>query len=207
MAADSSNIRKTIYMMHRVKTWQLLVILLLMAFVAVTLLRLNNIGMVQRRDAAIKATDPSDARARLADLQAYSMGHMNADTGVFYLEGLFGHDAQVITNEIQQATGTSATVDARADAICKPLSNGYTREYQDCMIREITKGGQVVDPLTLPKYPNQSLYRYSFFSPLLSFDFAGLAVVACFVIALIIVVRSVSLVVLKLLLKHYYRGV
>lgn len=207
MAADSNNLRKTIHIIQRVKTWQLLIVLLLMMFVAATFLRLNNIGMEQRRDAAIKATDPGDARERLYDLQAYAMSHMNADTGTFYLEGLFSHDSQPITEEIQRETGMSASVNARADAICKPLSTGYSKEYQDCMIREITQGGQVVDPLSLPKYPDQSLYRYSFYSPLLSFDFAGVSVIICLVILLIIIARAISLGILKLLLKRYYRGV
>lgn len=207
MAADSNNIRNTIQLVRRVKTWQLVIILLLMVFVAATFLRLNNVGMVQRRDAAIKATDPNDARARLYDLQKYAIGHMNADTGVFYLEGQYNRDAQVVTQAIQRATGGSASVNARADAVCKPLSTGYSKEYQDCMIREITKSGQVVDPLSLPKYPDSALYKYSFISPALSLDFAGAATIACMAITLVIIVRAISLVVLKMLLKRHYRGI
>lgn len=204
--AEQDNIRKTIHVVQRVKTWQLVIVLLLMVFVAATFMRLNNVGMVQRRDAAIKATDPGDARARLYDLQKYSISHMNADTGVFYLEGLHSRDSQAITEAFQRTTGGTTSVNARADAICKPLSAGYSKEYQDCMIREITRGGQVVDPLSLPTYPDASLYRYSFVSPVLSFDFAGFAVLACLAIIVVIIARAISLVVLKMLLKKRYRG-
>lgn len=205
--ADSNNIRKTIRIVQRVKTWQLVIILLLMLFVAATFLRLNNVGMAQRRDAAVGATDPGDARERLYDLQKYTISHMNADTGIFYLQGLYNRDAKVITDQIQQLTGSSASVNARADAICKPLSTGYSKEYQDCMIREITKDGQVVDPLSMPKYPDGSLYRYSFVSPVLTFDFAGVTVLICFVIIGVIIARAISLAVLKILLKRRYRGI
>lgn len=205
--ADSNNIRKTIRIVQRVKTWQLVIILILLAFIAATFLRLNNVGMAQRRDAAMNAIDPGDARERLYDLQRYSIAHMNADTGIFYLEGQFNRDAQMVTEKIQQATGSGPTVNTRADAICKPLSTGYSREYQDCMIREITRGGLVVDPLSLPKYPDKSLYRYSFFSPVLSFDFAGAAVAACIVVVFLIGARAIGLLVLKMLLKRRYRGI
>lgn len=205
--ANPNNIRKTMHIIQRVKTWQLVILLLLMLFVTATLFRLNNVGMVQRRDAAIKATDPIDARARLYDLQKYSLSHMFAETGVFYLEGLYATDSKAVTEQIQQMTGSTTTVNARADAVCKPLSSGYSKEYQDCMIREITKGGQVVDPLSLPQYPDSALYRYSFVSPILSLDFAGAAVVVCIVISLAIVSRAISLLVLKILLKKHYRGI
>lgn len=205
--AEQNNIRKTIRIVQRVKTWQLVIVLLLMGFVAATFMRLNNVGMVQRRDAAIKAADPGDARARLYDLQKYSIGHMNADTGVFYMEGLHSRDSQAVTEAFQRANGNTTSVNAKADAVCKPLSAGYSKEYQDCMIREITRGGQVVDPLTLPKYPDAALYRYSFVSPLLTFDFAGIAVLACLVIVVIIIARAISLLVLKMLLKKRYRGI
>lgn len=205
--ANQNSIHKTIHVMQRVKTWQLVIILLLMVFVAATFLRLNNVGMAQRRDTARSATDPGEARERLYDLQKYAIAHMNADTGVFYLDGQYSRDAAVVTEQIKQASGSGQSVNARADALCKPLSTGYSKEYQDCMIREITKGGQVVDPLSLPKYPDKSLYRYSFVSPLLSLDFAGAAVVACLVIILVIIARAVSLLVLKMLLKRRYQGI
>ncbi len=205
--AGPNNIRKTISMVQRVKTWQLVLILLIMLFVAATFLRLNNVGMVQRRDAARVATDPKDARERLYDLQKYAISHMNAYTGTFYLEGQYNRDAAVVTEKIKQATvGGSENVNARADALCKPLSTGYSKEYQDCMIREITRGGQVVDLAALPQYPDKSLYRYAFESPLLSFDFAGASVVVCLLIILAIVSRAIGLLVLKMLLKTHYRG-
>ncbi len=205
--AESNNIRKKIHIIQRVKTWQLVIVLLLALFVAATFLRLNYVGMAQRLDVAKKATDPGDAHERLYDLQKYSIGHMNADTGVFDMEGLYNRDAQAVTEAIQKAIGVSTGVNARADAICKPLSTGYSKEYQDCMLREITKGGQVVDLQSLPKYPDKSLYRYSFISPVLSFDFAGAAVAICILIMVLIVTRAISLLVLKMLLKRHYRGI
>ena len=194
----------------KVKTWQLVLILLLMCFVAATFLRLNNVGMDQRRSAVLAADkngDSQETHERLYDLQRYSIAHMNADTGALYLQGQYDRDAKAVTDAIQQQTGGGTSVNARADAICKPLSSGYSKAYQDCMIREITKAGQVADPANVPKYPNPALYRYSFMSPAWSPDFAGFSVLICIILLIIIIVRLISVFVLKILLKRSYRGI
>ncbi len=207
--ADKSRIRKTIYQLQRVKTWQLILILLLVLFIAATLLRINNVGMVQRRDAVLaadKENRPDETRSRLYDLQRYAAAHMNADTGVFYLQEQYDRDAQKAIDAIKSVNG-GQSVNAKAEAVCKPQFTHYTYAYTQCMLNEITKANQVVDPTTLPKMPDPSLYRYSFTAPLLSLDFAGLAVGVSVAILLVIITRGVSLLVLKMLLKRHYRGV
>ena len=58
--ADKGRIQKGIKDLQRVKTWQLVVLLVIVGFVAATFLRLNSIGMVQRRDAVITADEKGD---------------------------------------------------------------------------------------------------------------------------------------------------
>ena len=53
--ADKGRIKESINGLQRVKTWQLIIVLIIVGFVAATFLRLNSIGMVQRRDAVIPA--------------------------------------------------------------------------------------------------------------------------------------------------------
>jgi len=209
MAQDKTGIRKTIKTIRRVKTWQLVVVLVLAAFLAATFLRLNNVGMAQRRD-AVKSADAAgnldDVQSRLYDLQRYTVAHMNADTGVFYLEEQYTRDSQTAIDAIKASTG-GQTVNEKAEAVCKPQFTHYTYAYTQCMLNEITKANQVADPANLPKMPDPSLYRISYSSPLWSPDFAGFSVLACIVLIVVIIMRGLSLVVLKMLLKRHYRGI
>jgi hypothetical protein len=209
MGHDKARIRKTIHNIRRIKTWQLVVVLILMVFVAATFWRLNNVGMAQRRDAvkaADKAGSTDEVQARLYDLQRYTVAHMNADTGVFYLEEQYSRDSQAVIDTIKSMSG-GQTVNEKAEAVCKPQFTHYTYAYTQCMLSEITKANQVIDPATLPKMPDPSLYRISYTSPLWSPDFAGFSTLICLAIIVLILMRGLSLVVLKMLLKRHYRGI
>ncbi len=206
--SDKQRIRKTIYNLRRVKTWQMIIIFILLAFVAASFLRLNNVGMVQRRDAVLAAdknNQPDEIRSRLYDLQRYVVEHMNSDTGVFYLQDQYNRDTQKVIDVIKSTTG-GQTVNAKAEAVCKPQFTHYTYAYTQCMLNEITKANQVSDPAALPKMPDPSLYRYSYISPILSVDFAGLATMLSLLVLLLIITRGISLITLKLLLKRRYQS-
>ncbi len=208
--SDTRAIRQNITRVKAIKTWQLLILLLLALFLTATFLRLNNTGMLQRRNAvehADKAGNGEEIVSRIYDLQRYAAAHMNADTGVFYLQEQYNRDVKAA---IAAASGGDYdgydSPQARADAICNPnlQIHGYSKAYQDCMLRELSREGQVVDPATV-KTPNPSLYRYSFKAPLWSPDFAGWSALVTVLLALVIVFRLVTLIVLRLLLKHHYK--
>lgn len=210
--SDKRQIHTTIKRLTVLKTWQLLVLLVLSLFVSATFLRLNNTGMIERRNAiagADKAGNTQDISSRIYDIQRYAASHMNADTGVFYLQHTYNLD---VRKAMAASDGASSTGDnspqAKADAVCNPnlQIHGYSKEYQDCMLRELSKTGQVIDPATV-SLPDPALYRYSFASPMWSPDFAGFSVLVSLLIALIIVGRLVVLVTLRILLKWHYRRV
>lgn len=209
--SDKRVIRHNIKRVQAIKTWQLLILLVLSLFLTATFLRLNNTSMLARRNAvesADKAGNRDEITARLYDLQRYAGAHMNADTGVFYLQEQYNRDVKAA---IASASGGGNydgydTPQARADAICNPdlQIHGYSKAYQDCMVRELSKEGQVVDPTTI-KLPNPALYRYSFSAPVWSPDFAGFSVLVSAVLVLAIFVRLAVLVTLHILLKQRYQ--
>lgn len=208
--SDTRAIRQNITRVKAIKTWQLLILLLLALFLTATFLRLNNTGMLQRRNAvehADKAGNSEEIVSRIYDLQRYAAAHMNADTGVFYLQEQYNRDVKAA---IAAASGGDYdgydSPQARADAICNPnlQIHGYSKAYQDCMLRELSREGQVIDPATV-KTPNPSLYRYSFSAPLWSPDFAGWSTLVTLFIAVVIVFRLITLGVLRLLLKRHYK--
>lgn len=207
--AEGHRVRRSSKQLQKVKTWQLILLLILMAFVAATFLRLNNTGMIQRRNAvaaADKSGNINDITARVYDLQRWSAAHMNADSGTFYLQEQYNRDAQRALSDNASLSDQSANANAQAEAVCKPQFHGWSTAYMQCFLAELAKHPGA-ERLPEPKMPNPTLYRYSFISPLWSPDFAGWSVAVCIGIIVMIVGRLLSLGILRLLLRHYYQSV
>ena len=206
---DKRRIRRGIGWLQRVHTWQLVLLLIVGAMLTATFLRLNNIGMIERRTAVLNADKQGDqevTRARLFDLQRYSSAHMNADSGIIYLQEQYARDTQA-SIEAASARDGAGNVNLMADQACKAQFGGYSQAYVQCFAAELAKipsGTNAPDKATLP---SPSLYRHDFTSPVWSPDFAGFSLALCGFIAVLIVVRLLSLVLLRILLHRHYSSV
>lgn len=180
-----------------------------MLLISATFLRLNNIGMVERRTAVINADEAGDneiTKARLFDLQRYSSAHMNADSGVVYLAEQYQRDTQAAI-AAASVNNTANNINVKADAACKAQYGGYSQAYVQCFAAELAKypsGSNAPDKASLP---SPGLYRHSFFSPIWSPDFAGFSVLICIVITLVIVARMLSLLLLRAMLRRHYSSI
>jgi len=207
--ADNKRVKRGIKQLQRVKTWQLVLLLILSLLLTATFLRLNNIGMIERRTAVLSADKQGNdeiIRARLFDLQRYAAEHMNADSGVVYLEHQYQRDTE---NAIRAASqqGGSANINVEADRICQARHGGYSQAYVQCFASELAKvpaGSNAPDKAQLP---SASLYRHEFSSPLWSPDFAGFATGVSALITLVIVLRLIGLVALRAMLHRHYRSI
>ncbi|MES2876655.1 MAG: hypothetical protein V4678_04260 [Patescibacteria group bacterium] len=207
--ADKRRIRQGIGWLQRIRTWQLVLLLILVGVIAATFLRLNNIGMIERRTAVLNADkqgDPEVIRARLFDLQRYSSAHMNASSGTLYLEAQYDRDTQ---NSIAAASSRDAgdNINVQADQVCRAQHGGYSQAYVQCFAAELAKFPSGVNAPDKANLPSPSLYRHDFSSPLWSADFAGFSVAICLFIVLIIVVRLIGILVLRGLLHRHYSSV
>jgi hypothetical protein len=209
--ADRKRVKKSIKQLQRVKTWQLLILLILMGFVAATFLRLNNIGMIQRRDAVLAADKDGNIetiQSRLWDLQRYSAMHMNSETGPFYLEQQYRRDAQKAVDTASKSDNNpNGNINVKAEAVCRPQYAVWSPAYVQCFTDELAKYPPSPDPTQNVNLPNPSLYRQNFISPSWSPDFAGWTVAICIIIILMVAARLVSIGILRLLLKKHYRGI
>ncbi len=181
-----------------------------MAFVAATFLRLNNIGMMQRRDAVLAADKTGDLQvmqSRLYDLQRYTAAHMNTDTGPFDLESQYRRDIQKAIDAAKSDGNPNGNINAKVDEICRSRVSGYGSAWIQCFAEELAKFPPSSDPSQNASLPSSLLYRHNFTSPLWTPDFAGWSVAVCAVILLMIVTRLISLGALRLLLKKHYRGI
>lgn len=210
LVADTRRVKQSIRQLQRIKTWQLLILLILMGFVAATFLRLNNIGMIQRRDAVLaadKTGDTSVIQSRLYDLQRYAAAHVNSDTGSFYLEQQYRRDAQRAVDAAKNDDNPNGNINVKAEAVCKPQYTVWSPAYVQCFADELAKYPPSPDPAQNVTLPSTNLYRYNFASPLWSPDFAGWSVLACAVILLMIVARLISLGILRLLIRRHYKSI
>lgn len=212
--ADKRDVKKSIKQLEHVKTWQLLILLLLAVILAATFLRLNNVGMIERRQGVLSADKTGnleDIQNRLYDLQRYTSSHMNADTGRISLQYQYERDSQK-AKEAAEASNQSSNIFKKAAEVCDPIgiAQGWRwpdPRYISCFDNELSKYPAGTDPNSGIKLPSVNLYYHSFQSPVWSPDFAGFSVFACLIITLAIAIRIIVLGVLRLLLKRHYRSV
>jgi len=188
-------------------------LLILGIFIAATFLRLNNVGMTQRREAVIQA-DKEGATApvlqgRLYDLQRYVAAHMNANMGTIYLENEFNRAYQAKINSASEGNGSNVFKEAQEVCAPKFASLGhYSLAYQQCVLDQLNSHPSATETTTTAlDLPKADTYRYSFVSPLWSPDFAGFSVLVCILIVLIIVARFVGILILRIILKTRNRGI
>lgn len=209
--ADKGKIKQSIKDLQRIKTWQLIVLLVIVGFVSATFLRLNNIGMVERREAVLSADKQGDEGVtiqRLYDLQRHVSSHMNTDLGRgVYLESSFTRDVQNWQSTQYGASNPNGNIFDKAQAICAPRFKTYSAAYVQCTTSELSKFPAAADPASDTSKPRQEAYIHAFSSPFWSPDFAGWSVVAFAIILVLIVVRIVSLAVLGLLLRKHYKSI
>ncbi len=202
--ADKRQVRRSIRQLQHVKTWQLVILLILCGFVAATFLRLNNIGMVQRRDAVLQADKDGDAdviKGRLYDLQRYVSSHMNADMGSIYLENQYKIDSQRIIDAASGDSNPNGNIYKKAQDVCAPRFSHYSQAYLQCTVDYLAQYAPAGDPASSVTLPRADAYRHSYASPLWTPDFAGFSVLVCLFIILMIIGRLIGLVALRMILK------
>ncbi len=208
--ADNRRVRQSIKQLQRVKTWQLVILLILASFLAATFLRLNNIGMIERRNAVLSADDAGDSEVtinRLYDLQRYVSAHMNTDMGKgVYLEASYKRDVQAAYDKASVDSNPNGNIYKKAQEVCAPKFSRWSTAYVQCTTSELAKYPAANDLVSAVSLPRADNYLHVFASPLWSPDFAGWSLLVCFAILLMIIVRLVSLLVLRLILHYHYKG-
>lgn len=183
------------------KIWQLVIIFILLAVLSGTLLRLNNVTMIQLRTAVIDADEVGDSesiRMRLADLQNYVSGHMNTDlSGGVLLTNTMKRDQESIISV------SNVNVYKQADDKCQ--SNKVYAAYLACMTSYLNDipGGQVVSNSLFSAKDVQLIYTHNFVSPLWSPDFAGWSLLLCATVLILLLIRLLSVVLIHFLLRKH----
>lgn len=208
---DRGKVQRGIEGLLRIKTWQLIILLIIFSFVAATFLRLNNIGMVQRREAVFAADEggnPEKIHQRLYDLQHYVSTHMNTDLAQGVpLNASYARDYQAWQEKQYSNGNENGNIYKKAQEICAPQFSSYSQAYLQCTTNELAKFPAASGPDTGADEPREEAYVHSFSSPVWSPDFAGWSVALVTLMGLLIVVRIAANGILKILLARQYKRV
>ena len=218
---EKQQVRTKIRRLEQIKTWQLVVLLILSGFMSATFLRLNNVGMIDRRDAVKQADVDGDETViakRLYDLQRFVASHMNTDPGSVPLEHSYkrAYDRALQEFEAQIASQSNNNTGAEVRAYCdaQAQQGGWGRflasadpRYVQCINDKWNEYPSAENVNYHFQAPSTAPYYHTFVSPRWSPDFAGWSLVVTGIIALIIVVRFIILVILRILIKRKYQQI
>ncbi len=209
--ADKKRMQRTIKRLQRIKTWQLVILLLFSVFISATFLRLNNIGMVERREAVIAADEAGDGavlQARLYDLQRHVSVHMNTNLGQgVFLQHSYERDYQIAYERSAETDNPHGDVYQKAFDVCAPRFTHYSQAFTECITSELAKYPASANLIEEVAPPPQSIYWHTFASPLWSPDFAGWSVLVSLAILVMIIARLIGLAVLRILVKRHYTSI
>lgn len=208
---DKRRVRTNMRRLQRVRTWQLVIILIIVGFISATFLRLNNIGMIERRSAVMAADESGDTKAlqdRLYDLQRYVSAHMNTSMGKgVYLISSYKRDSQTAYDNALNESNINGNIYKKVQDVCRPRFSRWSGAYVQCVRDELAKYPDSKNLTSSVNWPRADMYLHVFISPLWSSDFAGWSVIVFIVILVLIIIRLASRLLLRLLLRHHYKSI
>lgn len=201
--------------LRHIKTWQLLIILVIGLVVSASLLRLNSLEMKKLTDAVVAADQSGDRAAiktALVRLQQHIAAHMNTTlTNGIYLEKEYDRALEVWDKNAQSVTNPNAAVYQQASIECRSRFVGgvasFRNDYVACVAERVKALGVAEDPSKVAARPQAQSFHYDFASPLWSPDAAGFSVLFCGVIFSVIVLRILAAGILRAILKHRFKSI
>lgn len=183
-----------------VKTWQLLLLLIIFLTISVLALRHNNLTMVKLRNDVITADEKGVGTAdALAELNEYIFKHMNTQVvRPIELVNTYNRQAQAVVESAQRGSGRD--IYAEGTAACErrgiPLSS-----IAQCITNYANNNAASVaqKKITLP---DKSLFTYSFSSPRWTPDLAGFSLLITVVISLWLLARLIEYIAVRLVVRH-----
>ena len=207
---SKDKLRQVLAKIFRLKSWKLALILILLGFVAATLLRFDHIRMTELREAVLAADSEGDDEKitqALKDLQGFTIKHIvfNAveengsqhivfGTGPFYLENQYLRRAQEAVKKAQEEIDKNAknpygNVYQKVAAICDAQGIKYgwrypDKEYINCWINELAAfpAAESMDAYGAANLPSTELFRYDFASPKWYPCGSGIVILICIIL-------------------------
>ena len=224
---SKSKLKQALSRLFHFSTWKLFLVLILMCFVAATLLRLDHLQMSNLKDAVMAADENNDDEAiasALNDLQIFTRTHIIFNyfdengsqkiifgTGAFYLENQYNRKAnealKLAQEKINEKGGNmnEYNVHKKVAEICDAEAIKYGWRYPNvnyinCFVNELAKYPEA-DQLAVTaeaKLPSTDLFRYDYASPIWYPCLSGIVILSCFILAIIVVIRFLVWLILQI---------
>ncbi len=223
-----NHIKKTLRTrLKAVRTWQLVLVLIPLLFVAATLLRADHLKMTDLRSAVMQADaseNEEELEKNLTALRDFTFTHivvniydnngersLSFGTGPFYLEHQYLRAANQAIEEaeshLSDDSNPNGNIYATVGAICKPLAiqNGWQwndQGYLDCWTSELNKypAMENLETNIAANIPSTEQFRYDYASPIWAPTYAGIVILIAVVLMIVILVRFIIWVALKIAL-------
>ena len=209
----------------KIKTWQLLVVLVPLLFLDATLLRMDHIRMTELRDAVLAADEAEDdalIAQKLDELKGFvfsnivvnivdenGMRKITFGTGPFYLEHQYARAANAALKKAEEEMSSdenpNGNIYEKASQTCRPqaISNGWAwndANYINCMTAEIQKypAANNIQDKIIASLPSTELYRKNYASPVFAFTLSGVLLMITFAIIVVIFIRVIVWIILRL---------
>ena len=221
--AKRGKVRKILSKIFRFSTWKVLLVLILLCFVAATLLRADHLEMLKLREDVMKAdengSDEEIAEA-LTKLQEYTHKHIIFNfiddngsqkiifgTGAFYLENQYVRKAnealKAAQDKINQAGANmnEYNVHKKVADICdaQAVQKGWRYpnvNYINCFVNELAKYPEA-DQLAVTaeaKLPPTDLFRHDYASPMWYPCASGIIILICVLLVFVIIIRLIYII-------------
>lgn len=189
-----------------VKTWQLVVIALILSTVTLGLLRHNSITAV-RMFQDVKQADQQNKNPykELRKLQQYVSHHMNTQLERVALEKTYQRDYQAALEKAANSGNVNKVDYQTAQNICNQQFPGAYFEYARCVSDKVAQVAPGENPTIKENLPEPAEYQYTFVSPTWSPDAAGVSLLLTGVIWLFIVLKVTLQLLLKWLVRRRHR--
>lgn len=212
---DKATYRRILRGVRRLKTWQLVIVLLLGLIVSATFLRLNSLEMLERREAVKAADEKGDRealRTSIIELQHYVSRHMNTSLGGGVpLTKSYERDRDAALAAANQSTNPNSSVYQQASIECRSRFQGgresFRNDYVQCVIEQVSALSPQTDVEQSLNLPKADAYKVNFSSPVWTPDLAGLSVAFCVLVTVVIFGRLLLILILRMLLRRHYRSI
>lgn len=211
-----------------VKTWQLVLLLIPLAFISATLLRFDHVKMLELKNAVVAADKEGDSekiKNALNELKKFTETHtvinleekngnftLSFGSGEIYLAKEYERVATALKIQAQENAGIYANpngnIYAKAMSVCQPLAHQYgwdwnTPDYIACYQTELSKypTSDAIESEIKAELPSPSLYRYDFVSPLITFTPASIVSIITIILVVVIIIRGFIWLTLRIALK------
>lgn len=196
-----------------IKTWVLVLLLIIFSGLSAWGLRTNNMTMIRLRDDVLKADKQGRAvDAPLNKLMYHSLNHMNASVENLGLVSSYQRDvgkAEQIAKQQNRLQGSS-NVTVKGQKYCEKSvgvdPNGYATRIAQCVKDYVSRhGGSADSTYSKVVYPDETLYYFSFTSPRWSPDIAGFSLLIVGVITVWLISRLILRFIAIIIIRYRNR--